>query len=99
VERTLLERGEDPMYARTLEMFEDMLSRNFARVRNGRIYPLTGKQMITLEDYWIRRFEELAPRGIMPRLIRYPYGTAIRFGIEKVRGWFSWKTIKEKFKL
>jgi hypothetical protein len=99
VERTLEEKGYSPYRVKTLEEFEKLLSENFKRVRRGRIYDLTPKQLMTLDDYWLRKWEELTPQGVTPRLIRYRWGTAIRFAIRGVRGWFGWQRIKQMFGL
>jgi len=47
----------------------------------------------TVQVVW----EELAPRGVRPVQIRYPWGTDLRFVVSGRRGLFGWQSIKEMF--
>jgi len=93
-EEELTKKGYDPMYIRTVEELRDLLGRITVRQGSDLKAP-TDKQRIRISEYWLKRYRELAPKGVRVRLIRYAWGTPVRFTIPGRRGWFKWRSVKE----
>jgi len=93
VEELLTVKGYDPVYARDIEELKSWLEK--ITVRQGtRLDKPTAKQAMKLTEHWRKRYEQLAPRGVSVRLIRYPWGTPVRFTIPGRRGWFKWASVE-----
>ena len=84
-----LERLDIPVDETTrIEKFQEYLRREFD-FQESQIEALTE----ALRVVW----DELAPRGVRPIWVHYPWGRDLRFVIAGERGLFGWRTIKERF--
>jgi len=89
IERYLewLERIEVPIEETVdIKKFQEYLEEEFA---------YGPKQIDTLVEAVELEWESLAPIGVRPRLIRYPWGRYLRFGIKGYKGLFGYKRMTE----
>lgn len=66
----------------TIEKFQRYLQEEFAA---------TPKQMDALWKATVWRYEDLAPMGVRPVVVEYPWGTEMRWGIKGFPGLWGWK--------
>jgi len=82
-----LERMEIPIEeTTTIERWREWLSRQI-EVTPERL----AKSWTAIETWWLPMKE----KGVMPRIIEYPWGRALRFAIKGRRGWFGLKRMRE----
>jgi len=84
----ILERFDIPVEERTTrEKLQAALARELGKY--------TPKDIEPIWEANVKYFEELAPKGVRPVLVRYPWGEEIRFTIKGYRGLFGPTKVSE----